>query len=171
MNSVLPNEFYVLIWPGLSAVFNFLPLLRHFLFHDTFSSRFLSIIQAVSFPYLCWLLYCSISKYHESQRLDTLSSFCFLFFFGLSACSFKVISFRPMVLNSAYIQMTLIITFLVLSQRFIYPTLEEGAEGKADSPLSREPNRRAKSQDSRIIICAKGRHLTNWATQEPLNIF
>ena len=44
-----------------------------------------------------------------------------------------------------------------------------GTEGKGetDSLLSKEPRLRAPSQDPEIMTQARGRHLTNWATQVP----
>ena len=42
---------------------------------------------------------------------------------------------------------------------------EEGTEGEAESPLSRELGGGAWSQDPGIMTWAKGRHLTTWATQ------
>ena len=42
--------------------------------------------------------------------------------------------------------------------------------GKADSPLSREPNVGAWFQDSGIMTWTKGSSLTDWATQAPLLI-
>ena len=42
-----------------------------------------------------------------------------------------------------------------------------GAEGEADSPLSREPDSGASSQDPGIMTWAKSRCLTHWATKAP----
>ena len=43
----------------------------------------------------------------------------------------------------------------------------EGAEGEADSSLSREPNTGTQSRNPRIMTWAEGRCLINWATQVP----
>ena len=46
-----------------------------------------------------------------------------------------------------------------------------GIEGEANSPLSREPNAGAGSQDPKIMTWADGRCLTDWATQAQLFLF